>query len=939
MQNVVDNPLLLKEQTNGNTENKVECGSVFQQNFIVVNSGNKIAEINISIAPSDEKSESISQWCIIKPNLMRLEPGDSCPLELSLQIPQETTPHRYNYEIIIEAPQQYPDKFYRSSQQLLVSPVEQRREWGEAPSFQLQPSANSRKPHQLQAGEPLELTIEVENRSLLVDSYEISCPDLDSEWYFVRYPERDLELPGLILQSEGLKLNPGKKGKITLTLNPPPHTLAGNYVGTIRLRSQNRTELELLEALYFRILVSDKLENSAVQIVPPIREIPKDPGEFDLNITNQGNIYRNLVVSIRDRQKVFNYQLSDNNLGLNPGETGTIRIVSKTRWYMAWLRPWWGEGKEFNFDIDLENFKDTLLPGKSILPSLPTIPPQGAIIWLPRPLWQLILLSSVILAGVGTGVVALVWYLFWLPPLPRIETFAIGKNNPQEPGAKELLLNWEITNPKHLDKIKLIRTDTENNQVTKSYLGFDRCFGKKPKQCLPRNLAENLGDFCQVTQKTIICEAFPTETLPPSQYTYRLETYPRRVKKLFRQRNSREISDSITTDTIAILPAPTPQISRDVELATAKSSYEKANPEDISFKWEITQFDRLKRLNVLRKSSDGKVEAYPYIISETTNQLEPTNSNRRKDRLYCVALDSNTQQCTWRINDMFLPTGNYKFEIELFANNNSQEPSDTIALKNTISIEPEPLPVIQDFVAPHISYRQGEEPILLSWNILNPNQIQSIKINSISQTGSSRKIANYNFPEQIKQICPTFRENQKLLYCDNVKVGFLPVGNYTFELKIVPKQQTSEKIVQTSNTVEIKPKPFEITYFKINGQQIKSGSTYLYSHKSGVPSFLKLTWLVQGGNDLNVQLLPIGVKQPKNGSLNYSLPPNIERQTLTLKATNQIGETKFHSIILQPLESNSPGSQEYITKENEIDNIEPTSIDILEPIEILPKPN
>ena len=129
------------------------------------------------------------------------------------------------------------------------------------------------------------------------------------------------------------------------------------------------------------------------------------------------------------------------------------------------------------------------------------------------------------------------------------------------------------------------------------------------------------------------------------------------------------------------------------------------------------------------------------------------------------------------------------------------------------------------------------------------------------------------------------------MYCNNVNVGYLPVGNYTFQLEIIPKRQVQEKIVQTTNTVEIEPKPFEIAYFKINGQQLKSGSTYLYPRKSGVPSFLKLTWLVEGGNNLNVELLPIGVKQPKNGSFNYTLASDIGSQTLTLKATNQIGET------------------------------------------------
>ena len=940
MQSVINNPLLLREKESpAGTSPIVESGSTVERRFVVFNLGKKNAEINISFTVADRKSEQLQQWVTLEPNSITLEAGDSKEISLSFEIPQQATPGNYRYEIFLEAPAQYPDKFFRSSQQIVVDRPQQENKWGEAAKFTLKPPASSNKPYRLKIEQKVEIKIEVENSSLLVDSFELSCPDLETKWYTIHYPERDIELTGLVTETEGLKLNPGKKGEITLVLHPPQSTLAGDYIRTIKLASQNRPDLVLLDALYLKILPDDRLDGDGMEITPLRRTLPQDKGEFEISITNQGNIQRDLTVGIRDEQNLFAYTFKSNQLLLLPTQKETLAFTAKPRWFMFWRRPFWGKGLEVKFAPELQNTEDLVLPETRRPPALPTDVPQGTIVWSRRPLWHLILLITLLVTGVSGTIFFLWWQFFRLPPAPRIKAFGTTKVIDETTETESVVFNWEIDNLEQLQKISITSTDDNNKKEHKSYRNLNECDGNELQKCIPQEIV----NFCNIENRILNCQKITTNIEESGKYTFELQLFPKPVRKLFARRNSNQPTDSDLSDTIAIADPAKVQAVSDSGLITSRSTDADGQNELIELRWEIDRFSKLKRINVLAKENGGKTEVYPYSISEITgNPVPMPGSGQRSDLLACSPIEHrlDAKNCLWSIERSSLPNGDYKFDIELFADNNSDKPSDTLTSKNTITIAPqssESAPKIEEVNITERSYEEEKDPVLLNWTIANANEIQSIIVKAISSDGSSRELTTYRNTNAIRQFCSSATRTRNSLTCRNVPVGTLPAGNYSFELVVIPQQQRENlKIAQKTDTITIQPQPFEITSFTINGKEVKQGSTYLYPRQKGAPVILDVAWSVKGGNNLTIQLLPFDGKQKPKDSLRYSIPAESNREKLTLKVTDRLGQQQTRSILVQPYISNSPA-----TSTDNIPGSSPSFEDPTrpEPIEIAPQPN
>lgn len=229
--NVTTNPLFIEDIPGAS--NEIKRGSNTKRTIIVKNLGDRTADVDIWIAATDNKSESILRWCTFsEKNPVSINPKESKQITLNFQVPQPAIPDLYNYEVLVEAAAQYPGKIFRRPQQLRVLPSNQDSEFGSEPAYSIQPFTNSANPLLLKAKEKLEVKVTVENRSKRVDRYYLNCAELARDWYTVRYPESRLNLPGLVKETDGLELNPGNKGEITLILHPPQYTPAGNYFPT-----------------------------------------------------------------------------------------------------------------------------------------------------------------------------------------------------------------------------------------------------------------------------------------------------------------------------------------------------------------------------------------------------------------------------------------------------------------------------------------------------------------------------------------------------------------------------------------------------------------------------------------------------------------------------------------------------------------------------------
>ena len=904
MQNATNNPLLIQEKNESVGNIKILSGSTYKHYFFVFNLGNKRAEINVSIAATNKISQQLQEWCIVEPNFLDLDPGESKEITLIFEIPRDIKANSYEYEIFIEAPQQYPGKFARCGQKILVSRPIQEEKWGDVPQFTLNPPVSSERPYCLSIGQKALITIEVENRSQLVDSFELNCPDLDREWFTIRYPERDFNLPGLIVETEGLKLNPGQIGQIYLLLHPPQFTLAGNYIRTIELTSQNRKDLALLDALYLKVLPDDTFNKESIEIKPLKRTLPKEPGEFEIIITNQGNIQRDFQISGKDKRNLFTYNFESELIELLPGQSEQINLAVKPRWFWFWRRPLWGKGLETNLNIEFQNTQDIVLKNPQKHTALPQDIPEVIVIWSRRPLWVLILLIILAASSLLGGSFYLWWILFRLPPLPRIDTFQATTTTDAETEKESVILNLQILNPQQLERIKVVRTDENNSKKYQIFNTSRQCNANNLEECI----SQELTSVCNIENKNLNCQQIPVNIKNPGNYTFELQLFPKEIRKPLNKRDSRRVSDSKLANTISLAPRPIAQISTESSSLAAKSSYKKSESEYLEFKWDINNFSQLQRINIISQENDSnKKQVYSYLISQTTRQPVATNPEQRQDNLICSDLDKNSKRCLWSIPSSLIPAGNYTFEVELYSQNNLKKPSSRISTKNTITIFPKPLPEIKEFNSTYQSY-QEEESILLNWAISNPSQIQYLTISAISSNNnSSREITRYYLNELSSTCSVTKDRDLELLICDQIPIGILPVGNYNLQMIVVANQEEKEiKVTQQTNTISIEPMPFEIVSFSINGKEVQQGGTYLYTRQKNLPTILNVAWSVRGGRNLNIELLPLPGDRNPNGSLRYSLSPQSERETIALQVTNQLGKQKTHSVIIQAYTSKSP---------------------------------
>ena len=921
MQTVTNNPLLVRENVSLNSETGIS-GSTLSRHFTVFNLGQKEAEVNISVTANNEQSEPVQSWCSLEPNPVILDPGDSKEVTLTFNIPQQASPNVYKYEVLFEAPEQYPNSFFRCVQELSVACLEQEPEWGEAPQIEVSPTSTSNKPYCIRPEEKLNITIKVKNRSYLVDSFELSCPDLESQWYTVQYPERDLGIPGLVTNTDGLRLNPDKEGEISLTIHPPSLTLAGDYVRTIQLTSKNRSNLVLLNVLYLRINSDDRLKGN---LSPEIKTLPQEVGKFDVEVANLGNLVRELDLQIEDGSGMFSYSLEKKQIRLPPGETDSLFLIAKPRWFMNWRRPLWGEGLRAKFNLVADNTNDIVLPETKKPPAIPRSLSSGTLILSPRPRWQLITLILLAAGTVGGLIFGIYWWVFRLPPAPRIREFDVVKTTKKN-DTEAVLLNWRVKNPEHLDKIGIISKSGGDSEVDETFNNFESCTQDDLKNCIPQELTK----FCRPDGRDIECNKVIANVAEPGKYTFELQLFPRKAKKLFRQRDPSKTIDKEISESLTIDPPPTPQFSPNKGLVANKSTYKIPTPEAVKLEWEVDRYSQLKKLDIIGQSQSDKVNVYSYVFSNQTGDLTALDPQQRNDSLRCSRTGKDIQTCSWAIPANDLEAEDYTFTVEAFDSLNSKQPSDTIEAKNTVAVELKPLPEIKRFATEENAVIKNES-IAFSWEIKNPQQIDNIAVKAVAKDNSSTLLEQYDYPIEVEKLCST-KTNNNVLRCSSVSSADLPPGDYRFQLLIESQLKQVEKITEQTDTIAIKPQPFTIEYFTIDGERIENGETYLYPKQENIPTKVDIGWSVVGNPNVKIELVPLGEQTEMNGSVPYYLEGDRER--IALQVVNELGEQQVQTVQIQPYESNSP--RQSSTRESGSIELPPPPVSPTQPIPELP---
>lgn len=562
--------------------------------YVAINNrGPKNAVIDVYIEFSDENSSALMEW--INPKRVRLEvdAGQQRTVSFKIKVPERAWAHNYLYDIVLDSPDHYPEYTPLSYPQILkVQPAPAVLKYGgEDPCFFLSPTTNSAEPRRIKAGETFDVEVLVENRTALVDRFYVICSELKPEYFSVHYPEvRDQY--GLVVESDGLELNPGKSGVAKLKFHPPYNAAAGNFFPTIRLASVNNPRLNLLDVVYLHIPPAYELEAGIETIQDRVKDPKSETGEYLLKLSNQGNLERNLVVKPHALGwKTLSFSVDSDYKTLAPGAMSQIQMQVRPlgRW---WNRPFYGAGRTFRFEVELEDVNNLPIPPER---------PEAQLVWEPYPKkwFRLVAILLVILLACGLVALAItLWNVFFKkPPAPKVVDFAPTKTSYKETNREVVQLNWTIENAKNLGQIVLKQQGGGRNEV-KTY-DF--------KTGIPRELSiqnpTQASNYCTFLKRkddsSLICKGITMTSSQAGQYEFELQAFDRK--------DLNKPSSTAKTDTISVIPASQPKISEFFSPQPEYTLSDAAKPVTVLLNWDIANLDQASQIKLVGLTKEGTV--------------------------------------------------------------------------------------------------------------------------------------------------------------------------------------------------------------------------------------------------------------------------------------------------------------------------------------------
>lgn len=424
-------------------------GETIKIYIIVTNNGQQDAVINLFLNLDEEFQKLIGWFNSPRESISLNSNQSSHEIIFEFPIPVNASPGYYNYTLVIDAPEDYPQHTpINCPSQIKILSKEQTKIGLNDATFFIKPSTNPNKPLIFKPGEPLQLEVQINNNSDRVDRFRLNCPDLDENWFTISYPKTGLESSGLT-EVNALELNNKSQSTILLQLHPPIDALEGNYNPAIRLHSENHPDLVLLDLVYTQIPPNYRLD---IELKTVLGQVSFRPGQYILSIINQGNLIRELIFNAesRDEDEICKYNFDPTEVKLLPLKEAEISLKVKPRGW--WRRPWLGGGRTINFQVELEDKQKYPLPDRQN---------HATLIWKSRPIWQFLLLLLFALGFFG-GVAFIIWRLLNPEPL-KIINFSANNSEILEGG--EVRLNWEITKYNQLKKLELNVKEPESSKA------------------------------------------------------------------------------------------------------------------------------------------------------------------------------------------------------------------------------------------------------------------------------------------------------------------------------------------------------------------------------------------------------------------------------------------------------------------------------------------
>jgi hypothetical protein len=572
----------------------VKPGEKVKRGFIVQNRGDRDAVVDVHF--DGERSPVLT--CKLPHQRLALGQGQSGEIVFIMEVHRATLPGWLDYDLVFDATDSYINlPPWRKSYQLRVLPDEQLVE-ANHPTFLLTPQTSPTNPVRVRPGIPVPIELWVDNCSERVDRFRLSCLGLSNDWQIrITYP-RDSNGSGLVLEADSLGLNPGDRGQILVTLTPPATALAGSYVPTLRLYSQNHPDLKLLGLVYLYVEPIYLLQPT-LQILR--NQVHRQPALFEVYLANTGNLSRTIRLSVENLDEVGSctyllkpfeeddtrYSSEPATIIIPPYDTQRVRLQGiPQRW---WRKPFFGGGRFLNFRVELQDTEKYPL-------ALNTL--QGNLLWLPRPWWQL-LLAVLIFLGAIASLAFLIWWVFFRPPVfPKILNFATQDARYAAANQDSARVVWQIDHPERVKSLKLTGYSPEGTILSGPYT-YD----------LTKALPSSLQPFCTWQDTVLWCENVETGARRPGQYQFELTVIPKGPQP------NQPIAQR--TNPIVIDPKPLPQITEFfpnelvyVESGRVAPSSQPKLPQitqrGIQLNWSVDHPRELATLKLVGRDAKGK---------------------------------------------------------------------------------------------------------------------------------------------------------------------------------------------------------------------------------------------------------------------------------------------------------------------------------------------
>ncbi|MBW4523126.1 MAG: hypothetical protein KME16_26095 [Scytolyngbya sp. HA4215-MV1] len=565
----------------------------------ITNRGDQDAVVQVRL---ESPSELLSQWCNQPEQWLALSGNKSGELTFCIEVPGEALPQWFDYEVVVRPQGAYADDYLPPTRCRLQILAPETSETTQDPTFTISPITTPDRPVIVQPGIPVAVELLIENRSERVDRFRLECTGLPEDWHVqIEYP-RDFTGLGLVRIDESVGINPGDRGTIRAYIHAPNLPLAGHYLPTFRLASENDATLGLLALVYLRVEPTYQLQAQLQTLQDQVRD---RPAQFSLQFANLGNTARQVQFALTSLSPpdTCTYTLPTDTVTLAPQTTTQVLVEGRPQHW--WTRPWFGIGKSYPFRIDLKAPDHRPISPETL---------QGTLTWVPRPWWQLLL---VVLAGLGVlgTLIFLIWWFFLRPPTPpNVLEFAAEDSRYAEANGDMARVRWQIEHPNRIQTLKLTGYSADGAVLS----------GPLIYEFTGNSLPAALRPFCTQQKVLLVCNQIRTDAFQPGKYVFELTLTPKgRQKKPIVLKTSPVEIAAKPFPTVTVL-TPKALIYREAAAGNptpAERAIPMVDQAGVRLGWVVTMAQDLTALHLVGRDKENKMVGEIWFQFSTPGEL------------------------------------------------------------------------------------------------------------------------------------------------------------------------------------------------------------------------------------------------------------------------------------------------------------------------------